>query len=111
MRIPRLPRLPSMLKDPIKSILADNRDLWDVPSTRPTVRENLTKVLKCRTPALGSEIFASSTERKLVHHTCKSRACASCGYWGTIQWQREQWAALTDIPYTWIQMTSHHECC
>lgn len=94
-----------MLKDPLKSILADNRDLWDVPSTRPAVRENFTKVLKCRTAALGSEIFASSTESKLVHHTCKSRACASCGYWATIQWQREQCAALPDIPYTGITLT------
>ena len=94
-----------MLKDPLKSILANTRAIWDVTTTRSSVRKNFTKVLQCKTAALGSEIFASSTESKLVHHTCKSRACPSCGYRGTVLWQREQWAALPDIPYTGITFT------
>ena len=94
-----------MLNDPLKSILADTRAIWDVASTRPSVRKNFAKVLHCRTPHLGSEIFASSTESKLIHHTCKSRACPSCGHRGTALWQREQWAALPEIPYTGITST------
>ncbi len=29
--------------------------------------------------ALGAEVFASGTEKKIVYHTCKSRFCPSCG--------------------------------
>ena len=39
---------------------------------RPAVRANFAKVLMCRTEALGSEVYTSNTEQKIVHHTCKS---------------------------------------
>ena len=51
------------------------------------------------------EVYASETEEKLVYHTCKSRACPSCGYRATLLWQREQWAALPDISYSGIVLT------
>ena len=57
-----------------------------MPETRSAVRINFDKVLKCRTEALGSEVYASSTEQKVVHHTCKSRTCPSCGHRATILW-------------------------
>lgn len=90
---------------PIKQILLDNRHLWDHPQTRPAVRENFQRVLDCRTPALGAEVYASETEEKLVFHSCKSRTCPSCGYRATLLWQREQWASLPDIPYAGIVLT------
>jgi hypothetical protein len=66
------------------------------------VRENFEKVLRCRTLALGAEVYASETEQKRIPHTCKSRACPSCGHRATLLWQRDQWAALPDVPYVGI---------
>ena len=67
------------LQKTIKQILIDTQDCWDHPGTRPAVRENFSRVINCRTPALETEIYASVTEEKLVYHTWKSRACPSCG--------------------------------
>jgi Transposase zinc-binding domain len=78
---------------------------WDRPEVRPAVRENFAKLIDCRSPALGGEVFASETEEKLVYHTCKSRSCPSCGQRATLLWQRDQWSALPDIPYTGIGFT------
>jgi hypothetical protein len=92
-------------KQSIRQILTATRSYWDRPETRPAVRQNFDKVTKCRTLALGAEVFASETEEKRVPHTCKARACPSCGHRATIQWQREQWCALPDIPYVGIVLT------
>jgi hypothetical protein len=54
---------------------------------------------------LGAEVFASDTEEQVFFHTCKSRPCSSCGYRATVQWQRERWAALPDVPYRGITFT------
>jgi len=82
-----------------------NRDLWDKDGVRQTVRNNLDKVTKCRTPLLGAESFASDTEIKTVFHTCKSRFCPSCGHRATLLWQRKQWCALPDVRYSEICFT------
>jgi hypothetical protein len=92
-------------KEPLKEILASTREFWDQPGIRPSVRSNFEKVLKCRTEALGSEVYASSTEQKVVHHTCKSRACPSCGHRATTLWQREMWMALPDIEFAGVVFT------
>ncbi len=92
-------------KDPLKQILVSTRTFWDRPETRPAVRKNFEKVISCRTLALGAEVYASETEEKLVYHTCKSRACPSCGHRATLLWQREQWASLPDIPYAGVVLT------
>jgi hypothetical protein len=102
---PRRPVKAMLIKDPLKQILANTRSTWDVPQTRTAVRKNFAKVLKCRTAALGSEVYASETEQKLVYHTCKSRACPSCGHRATTIWQREQHASLPDIPYVEVVFT------
>ncbi len=92
-------------REPLKQILIDTRDYWDHPETRPAVRENFIRMINCRTAALGAEIFASANEEKLVYHTCKSRACPSCGHRATLLWHREQWVALPDIRYAGIALT------
>src|SRR5271165_4930362 len=93
------------VKQPLKHILSATRDYWDRPESRPAVRQNFERMINCRTPALGAEVYASESEEKLVYHTCKSRACPSCGHRATTQWQRETWCALPDIPYTGIVLT------
>ena len=90
---------------PLKQILIATRDLWDRAETRPAVRQNFEKMINCRTPTLGAEVYASETEEKLCYHTCKSRACPSCGYRQTLLWQRDLWADLPDIPYVGINLT------
>ena len=92
-------------EQPLRQILAGARRHWDRPETRTAVRETFAKMIDCRTSALGAEVYASETEEKLVYHTCKSRACPSCGHRATELWQREQRTALPDIPYTGIVLT------
>src|SRR5271157_3354765 len=92
-------------EQPLKQILAGTRSYWDRPETRSAVRQNFDKVTKSGTLALGAEIFASENEEKRVPHTCKARPCPSCGHRATIQWQREAWCALPDIPYLGIVLT------
>lgn len=92
-------------RDPLKKILSQTRSHWDCDDTRPAVRQAFNKALVCRTPALGAEVYASDNQERVVYHTCKSRACPSCGYRATIQWQRERWAALPDVPYKGITFT------
>jgi Putative transposase/Transposase zinc-binding domain len=93
------------VKEPLKQILATTRYHWDRAEKRRAVRENFTKMIDCRTPALGAEVYASENEEKLVFHTCKSKLCPSCGHRATLLWQREQWAALPDIPYAGLVLT------
>ena len=90
---------------PLKHILALGRPDWDRPEIRPDVREAFRKVLDCGTAALGAEVFASAQATRVVYHTCKSRACPSCGYRATTLWQREQWRELPDIPYNHVTLT------
>ena len=49
---------------PLKQILISARGHWDRPEIRPAVRENFEKMINCRTPALGAEVFASETGRE-----------------------------------------------
>ena len=94
-----------MAANGLKQILLAHRDVWDHAGPRPVARENFHKLLACRTPALGAEVYASETEQKMVYHTCKSRACSSCGRRATVLWQRDQWATLPDVPYREITFT------
>jgi hypothetical protein len=90
---------------PLKQILLATSHLWDRPEARPSVRTNFQRILDCRTAKLGAEVYASDAEQKLVFHTCKSRACPSCGFRATLLWQREQWASLPDTPYAGVVLT------
>jgi hypothetical protein len=92
-------------RHPLKTILRENRTLWDVSSTRAPVRSAFTKALQCGTAALGAEVYSSGAEERVVCHTCKGRACSSCGSRATSQWQRERWAALPNVPYKGITFT------
>lgn len=93
------------LKEPIKQILMDTQDVWDHDATRPCVRESFRKMIDCGTPSLGWQIYASETEVLRVYHRCKDRSCPSCGYRATLEWQREQWTQLPNIPYSGLVFT------
>jgi hypothetical protein len=92
---------PLKLKELLKQTIPD----WDYQGTPLNTRENLWKVINCNTMALGGEIFASSTETKIVCHTCKSRLCPSCGARAAAIWQKALEAVLPQIPYREINFT------
>jgi hypothetical protein len=89
----------------LRKILELTRTEWDHAAMRPAVRKNFRRVCDCRTPALGAEVYASTTGEKVFYHTCKSKCCPSCGNRGTQLWQREQWLVLPDIPFVGIVLT------
>src|SRR2546427_5346573 len=92
-------------KQLLKEILILTQPQWDCAETRPAVRKNFKKMIACGTLALGAEVYVSEKETKIVCHRCRSRSCPSCGHQATLQWQREQWAALPDIPYVGVVFT------
>ena len=93
-------------RDPLKQILSRTRFHWDRDDTPyPSARRAFRQAMQCRTPALGSEVYASENEERGVDHTCKSRACSSCGNKTTIDWHRDREAALPDGPYKGITFT------
>lgn len=96
-------------RDPLRKILLQGRAHWDHEGVSPELRCVFEKVLQCRTPKLGAEVYMSAKWERTVYHTCKSRACPSCGHRATIQWQRERWAALLDVPYKGITFTMPKE--
>jgi hypothetical protein len=95
--------------DQLRKLVVQTRPYWDRDETRPAVRSAFAKALQCRTLELGAEVFASANEEQIVCHTCKSRPCSSCGYRATVQWQRERWAVLPNIPYKGITFTMPKE--
>jgi hypothetical protein len=69
------------------------------------VRRVFDRAMLCRTAELGAEVYSSENQEFILYHTCKSRACPSCGHRSNLQWLRERWAALPDGPYKGITFT------
>jgi hypothetical protein len=90
---------------PLKEILSQSLLYWDRQEMRTAVRKVFNKALQCRTPELGAEVYSSENQELVLYHTCKSRACPSCGYRATVQWLRERWVALPDALYKGITFT------
>jgi len=92
-------------RNPLKKILAQTRSSWDHDGTRDVVRRAFGRALQCRTAELGAEVYSSDSQELILCHTCKSRACTSCGHRSSIQWRRERWAALPTQTYHGITFT------
>lgn len=90
---------------PLQQILSRTSPYWSREEMPPAVRKVLGKALQCRTPELGAEVYASENQELILYHTCKSRACPSCGHRANVQWLRERWAALPDTLYKGITFT------
>ena len=91
--------------DPLKTILSQGCQYWDHEEMCPAARRVFDKAMRCRTSDLGAEVYSSENQELIVYHTCKSRACPSCGYRANVQWLRERWAALPDALYKGITFT------
>lgn len=50
----------------LQKFAQSTRELWTRHGARQAVRDNLDKLTKCRTLALGAEIYASDSERKTI---------------------------------------------
>ena len=90
---------------PLKKILSQARRYWDRDEMRPAIRRVFGKALQCRTADLGAEVYCSENQELILYHTCKSRACPSCGYRAQVQWLRERWVALPDVLYKGVTFT------
>jgi len=82
------------------------RPLWDHAGVRAHARATLNKMLLCGTLALGAEVFSSiDGKTRTFYHTCKTRACPSCGYFQTLRFQQEVVNHLPEIPYRGLMLT------
>ncbi len=90
----------------LRSIFEGYGHLWDNDAVRPDARHAIARALQCKTPELGANVYKSPLgESRTVYHTCKSRACPSCGYAQTLRWQAEVASQLPEIPYTGVIFT------
>jgi hypothetical protein len=78
---------------------------------RPDIILNVTKMLSCRTHALGyhSYICPCCGNTLNVPHTCKSRFCSSCGKKATDQWIRKNMVVLPNTTWQHITFTMPSE--
>ena len=89
----------------LKKISSQTQSYWDRDEMPAAARQAFRRALQCRTEELGAEVYSSENHELILYHTCKSRACPSCGYRATVQWLRERWAALPDTLYKGITFT------
>lgn len=68
---------------------------------RPAVKENVRRMLQCRTPELGFHVYACPDcgAGRVVPHSCKSRMCSSCGKPATDRWAEETLNRTLAVPY------------
>lgn len=89
----------------LKNLVNKNREGWDHPGVRTSVRQNFERMIKCRTAALGAEVYTDGSREYLFFHSCKSRSCPSCGWKATLNWQRKLMQGLPDVDYVGICFT------
>jgi hypothetical protein len=73
----------------------------------PRQREVLAKLLACRTPALGGELFACPAcgAFHYAYHSCNDRHCPLCGQTDADAWLADHAALLLPTPYFLVTFT------
>jgi hypothetical protein len=73
----------------------------------PRQREVLAKLLACRTPALGGELFACPAcgTFHYAYHSCNDCHCPLCGQTDAEQWLADHTALLLPTPYFLVTFT------
>jgi len=76
-------------------------------SVRLVEKENVNKMLSCRTPLMGKHLYKCELCDYEVElpHTCKSRFCPVCGYAATDNWIRSRFSFLLDCYYHHVVVT------
>ena len=76
---------------------------------RPSISENVAKLLRCREPQLnGYHLYRCPNhpdEERIIPHTCKSRSCATCGSLAASRWADSLNQAFPNKPYFHITFT------
>ena len=78
------------------------------PSMPQRHREVLKKILSCRTPALGGQLFAcpDCPAFHYRYHSCNDRHCPQCGQTDADDWlQRQRGRLLLPTPYFLVTFT------
>jgi len=80
---------------------------WQGGRIRGAVWRHVARMLACRTPKLGLELFSCEQcgTVKVVPHGCKSVFCSSCGKVHTDQWCKELLSEMLDVPYRHLVFT------
>jgi hypothetical protein len=99
------------------SVLADwlarQAPVW-LDGSRPLTpgqRRALLAIQRCRTPALGGQVYrcASCQKTDYAYHSCNHRACPRCGGSRTVAWTERQEARLLPVPYFLVTFTTPKE--
>lgn len=77
----------------------------------PSHRAAVAAVLRCRTAALGGQLYACQPcgQLRRVFHSCHHRACPRCGEPETTAWRDAQRARLLPVPYFLVTFTIPQE--
>ena len=83
----------------IKQILTTNQNWWkfyqkNKDNLRPSILTTITKLLSCKNKIRGYHEYTCSNPNcshiKYIPHTCKCKACSSCGSKATKEWVSKQ---------------------
>jgi Putative transposase/Transposase zinc-binding domain len=74
-------------------------------------KQVMQKVLCCRTPALGGQVYECEPCFQLVYafHSCQDRHCPKCGGDHARHWLVKQHELLVDVPYYMVTFTLPQE--
>lgn len=98
----------------IKQILLSNQNWWrfyakNEHKIRYSIKVCIVKLLSCKNTIRGYHEYHCSNKNcshvKRVFHTCKSRACSSCGKKLTEEWIAWQYNILPNTPWQHITFT------
>src|SRR5262245_48118696 len=96
---------------PFHSLLVEyGRDYLErfAPSMPARLREVLENILRCRTPALGGQLFSCSQcgEFHYQYHSCNDRHCPRCGQADAQAWlARQRQRLLLPVSYFLVTCT------
>lgn len=77
----------------------------------PAQRRALLAITRCRTPALGGQVYRCTAcdATDFAYHSCHHRACPRCGGAGTAEWTQKQIQRLLPVPYFLVTFTVPEE--
>jgi hypothetical protein len=82
---------------------------WKEGRVRHAIIAAVTRMLLCRTPALGVHVLACENRecraQRIIPHSCSSSICSSCGKARTEAWCQALLSDLLDVPYRHLVFT------
>jgi hypothetical protein len=76
----------------------------------PVQYKAVNAIRKCRTEALGKNIFTCNDcgQKVEVFHSCKNRFCPNCSWADTVKWSKTVYNHLLNVPHRHVVMTLPH---